>query len=237
MFIKRFFIFKYLFVLTVLLSPQFLFSQKDIKIGTQVWMSKNLDVDTFRNGNSILQAKDKEQWTYAFDNKTPAWCFYEFDEINGKKYGKLYNWYAVNDARGIAPEGYHVPSNGEWTILIDFLGDDSKKMKSDYDWKRRSCTNCEDYSCKNCVKVSSRLSGCGNNSSGFNGLPGGYCGYTGDFSEIGEQGYWWSSTEVTTYNSECLVSAMRFSLHYHSNVTYQNIEYQSLGFSVRCLRD
>ena len=231
--------FKYFLLFSILLSPQFVFSQIDVKIGTQVWMSKNLDVDTFRNGNYILQAKDKEQWTYAFDNKIPAWCFYEFDENNGKKYGKLYNWYAVNDSRGLAPNGYHIPSNGEWTIIQDFLGNDiaGNKMKSDIGWMRRSCIDCEDYSCKKCVKVSSRSSGCGDNSSGFNALPGGYCGYTGDFFDFGQKGYWWSSTESTGYNSNAFVSAMTFSLDYHSNEASQNFEYQSLGFSVRCLRD
>ena len=93
-----------------------------ITIGTQVWMTKNLDVATFRNGDPIPQAKTNEEWEKAGENKQPAWCYYENDPANGAKYGKLYNWYAVNDSRGLAPVGYHIPSDEEWTKLTDFLG-------------------------------------------------------------------------------------------------------------------
>ena len=86
-----------------------------ITIGTQVWMTKNLDVATFRNGDPIPQAKTDEEWEKAGENQQPAWCYYDNDPANGAKYGKLYNWYAVNDSRGLAPVGYHIPSDAEWT--------------------------------------------------------------------------------------------------------------------------
>ena len=104
-----------------------------VTIGTQVWMTKNLDVSTFRNGDTIPQAKTTEEWKRAGENQQPAWCYYDNDPANGAKYGKLYNWYAVNDSRGLAPVGYHVPSDAEWTKLTDFLGGESvasTKMKS-----------------------------------------------------------------------------------------------------------
>ena len=93
-----------------------------VTIGTQVWMTKNLDLATFRNGDPIPEAKTDEEWEKAGENKQPAWCYYDNDPANGAKYGKLYNWYAVIDSRGLAPVGYHIPSDADWTKLNDFLG-------------------------------------------------------------------------------------------------------------------
>ena len=96
-------------------------------------MTKNLDVATFRNGDPIPEAKSNEEWQKAGENKQPAWCYYDNDPKNGAIYGKLYNWYAVNDPRGLAPSGYHIPSDAEWTKLTDFLGGKTvagDKMKS-----------------------------------------------------------------------------------------------------------
>ncbi len=97
-------------------------SYKSVKIGTQIWMTENLNVSTFRNGEPIPEAKTEEEWKKAGENKQPAWCYYNNDPKNGAKYGKLYNWCAVNDIRGIAPTGWHIPSYDEWTILINAQG-------------------------------------------------------------------------------------------------------------------
>lgn len=108
-----------------------------VTIGTQVWMTKNLDVSTFQNGDSIPQAKTAEEWEKAGQNKQPAWCYCNNDAAKGTKYSKLYNWYAVNDPRGLAPVGYHVSTDAEWTILTDYLGGESiagKKMKNTSGW-------------------------------------------------------------------------------------------------------
>jgi len=184
-----------------------------VTIGTQVWMTKNLDVSTFRNGDPIPQAKTDEEWVKAGDNKQPAWCYYENDPANGAKYGKLYNWYAVSDSRGLAPVGYHVPSDAEWEKLVDYLGGEGKagdKMKSKQGWA-------ED--------------GNGTNSSGFSGLPGGARGSNGTFFNFGKDGYWWSCTGSNTYDAWlCLLSCSNGNvLRYYSN--------KEKGFSVRCLRD
>ena len=98
---------------------------KSVKIGNQEWMSDNLNVDHFRNGDIIPEVKSKDDWKEAGKNGQPAWCYYENDPKNGEKYGKFYNWYAVNDPRGLAPEGWHVPSDGEWTEMINFLDADN----------------------------------------------------------------------------------------------------------------
>ena len=98
-------------------------SSGDVKIGTQIWTSKNLDVSTFRNGDKILEAKNEEEWKKANKNKKAAYCYYNYKSKYGKVYGKLYNWYAVNDPRGLAPKDYHIPSDIEWKQLTDFVGD------------------------------------------------------------------------------------------------------------------
>ena len=104
-----------------------------VTIGTQVWMTKNLNVDKFRNGDPIPEAKTYEEWTEATENREPAWCYYDNNPDNGDRYGKLYNWYAVHDPRGLAPEGWKIPSDDDWSRLTDFLGGKGvagAKMKS-----------------------------------------------------------------------------------------------------------
>ena len=111
--------------------------EKEIKIGQQVWTTENLNVDKFRNGEIIPEAKTAAEWHKAGENKQAAWCYYNNDSSNGTKYGKLYNWYAVNDPRGLAPEGWHIPSDQEWTDLTNYLGGVEQagaKMKSKEGW-------------------------------------------------------------------------------------------------------
>jgi hypothetical protein len=93
-----------------------------IKIGDQVWMTCNLDVDTFRNGDDIPHVTDEDEWQDYGKEGKPAWCYYDNGKANGEKYGKLYNWHAVNDPRGLAPEGWHVPTRFEWWLLDDNFG-------------------------------------------------------------------------------------------------------------------
>ena len=94
-----------------------------INIGNHVWDTENINEEYFRNGDLIPEAKTAEEWVAAGNAKRPAWCYYDNDPKNGALYGKLYNWYAVNDMRGLAPYGWHVPSDEEWTAYsIDFNG-------------------------------------------------------------------------------------------------------------------
>ncbi len=187
-----------------------------ITIGKQVWMTHNLNVRTFRNGDTIPQAKTDEEWEKADKNKQPAWCYNENIATNGIKYGKLYNWYAVNDPRGLAPIGYHIPTNDEWTILINYLGGEDeagKKMKSTSGWKDN---------------------GNGTNESGFSGLPGGYRypSSEGSFESIGSCGGWWSSTEMerdTVY--------AEFRIVRYDGEIITDAFLKICGFSVRCLKD
>ncbi len=187
------------------------FSQT-VTIGTQVWMTRNLDVTTFRNGDPIPEAKTDEEWYKAQELKQPAWNNYDNDPKNGTKYGKLYNWYAVNDPRGLAPAGWHIASDEEWTILEHYLGPhgEGNKMKSTNGWDEN---------------------GNGTNSSGFNGLPGGDRIYLGSFNGIGLAGYWWSSTE---YNAE---NAWTRTLFYDTGTLDRYFSLKEDGFSVRCVKD
>jgi len=225
-----------------------------VTIGTQVWSTKNLDVATFRNGDPIPQAKTEEEWEAAGDNKQPAWCYYENNTANGTKYGKLYNWYAVNDARGLAPTGYHIPTDEEWTALSTFLGGEDvagKKMKSSSGWNSyktggsKTCPNCANWNaeyrkkvpCHTCKDTRSVAApkvshvGNGTNSSGFSGLPGGCRGDYGSFANVGNNGYWWSASE---YNE---TSAWGRVLDYGSSNLYRYDYYKYYGFSVRCVKD
>ena len=96
---------------------------KSVKIGNQVWIAENLNVSHFKNGDSIHEANTDKEWENAVKEGKPAWCYYNYDPSNGKKYGKLYNWYsAVNDHRGLALEGWTIPSDKDWTKLINYLG-------------------------------------------------------------------------------------------------------------------
>lgn len=218
---------------------------KTVVIGSQTWMAENLNVSTFRNGDPIPEARTNEEWEKAGKEGKPAWCYYDNDPKNGSKYGKLYNWYAVNDPRGLAPKGWYIPSHDEWTTLENYLGDHAgKKMKSTIGWDNweedLDCSNCKVASyeykkicsvCKGTGKNGKKTrSGNGTNSSGFSVLPGGSREIWGPFNAIGYNGYWWSST---SYNYHALARNLHST---HSNVDFDPIN-RSYGLSIRCIKD
>jgi uncharacterized protein (TIGR02145 family) len=190
-----------------------------VKICNQVWMTKNLNVDHYRNGDSIPEVRDSTEWS---NLTTGAWCYYNNDPVMGKIYGKLYNWFAVNDQRGLAPLGWHIPSDTEWVELELCLGGDNVagvKMKeagtSHWQSPNTGATN----------------------SSGFSALPGGYRNGFGDRNGsgicyfIGDFGYWWSSTEhFATY------AWLRGLSCGYSNI-FKSYDHKESGFSVRCIKD
>jgi uncharacterized protein (TIGR02145 family) len=95
---------------------------KTVKIGDQVWSAENLNTDRFSNGDLIPEMKSDFEWESAEENQQPAWCYFGNDPVNGQVYGKLYNWYAVADPRGLCPNGWHTPDDKEWNQLIVWLG-------------------------------------------------------------------------------------------------------------------
>jgi uncharacterized protein (TIGR02145 family) len=184
-----------------------------LSIGNQVWMLKNLEVDTYRNGDSIPQVMDSDQWIKL---KTGAMCYYSagLDSI----YGKLYNWYAVNDSRGLAPVGWHIPTQAEWIELDNFLGDSNLsggKLKeigtSHWNSPNTGATN----------------------EIGFTALPGGYRRWMGEFSSAGLIGMWWTSTVYGGYYGGC-VYISSFSAILNCQGGGNDREY---GLSVRCVKD
>lgn len=187
--------------------------KSDVTIGGQIWMAENLNADKFRNGDPIPQAKTESEWKAYSQAREAAWCYYDKKDENGTTYGKLYNWYAVNDARGLAPLGYHIPTDAEWKMLIDFLGGheiSGPKLKSTEGWDSN----------KN-----------GTNSSGFSGLPGGSCYFNGTFVDIGKSGYWWSATDNGSAN------AWFCTFPYGDGLVSRNSGSKGKGLSVRCLKD
>jgi uncharacterized protein (TIGR02145 family) len=197
--------------------------------------------------------KTNEEWMKAGENKQPAWCYYDNDPKNGKKYGKLYNWYAVSDPRGLAPEGWHIPSRQEIDSFEEFLGgpvtenndkrmfEISIKLQSKTDWLY-GCKHCinkkNEFDCAVCEgvldKSSMPLPGIGNNKSGFSALPGGgrSLGYYGG---IGKGAGWWLSTESSDDGCQCggpdeiLINQNTFIMYFSTDVTQGN--------SVRCIKD
>jgi len=192
-----------------------------VQIGSQLWMSRNLDVVRFRNGDLIQEAKSSEQWKIAGENSQPAWCHYFNETLKGEKYGKLYNWFAVNDPRGLAPLGYHLPNLNELILLIDFLDGEriaGLKMKSGKGWNEKWLF----------------VNGNGTNESGFNGLPGGYRSDLGIYN--GENFYsgWWLTNEL---NKQSSISPCYFYLFNDSNRVMNANSNVEQGFYVRCLKD
>ncbi len=183
---------------------------KVVKIKTQIWMSENLNISTYRNGDSIPEVKNPAEWSKL---ATGAWCYYENNSENSAKYGKLYNWYAVNDSRGLAPAGFHVPSDDEWTQLVDNLGGygSGAKIKAKSGWKQNKQAS---------------------NATGFSGLPGGYRYSVGPFLYIGNNGCFWSSTPSNKKNK-----AWGRTLGANFDDLGRDDGSEASGLSVRCVRD
>ena len=180
-------------------------------------MAENLTVTRYNDGTTITYITDNAQWQ---SNISGAWAYYNNEEYNNARYGKLYNWYAVslttNGNKNLCPTGWHVPSDSEWTVLIDYLGGEfvaggkMKEVGTTY-WNSPNID--------------------ATNTSLFTGLPGGSRYVNGNYAGIGYAGYWWSSTEYST------VDAWNCYLNGGTGNAGRNGYYEDYGMSVRCLRD
>jgi uncharacterized protein (TIGR02145 family) len=182
-----------------------------VTICGKTWTKSNLNVTHYRNGDEIPQVTDPTQWA---NLTTGAWCYYNNDSSNGAIYGKLYNWYAVNDPRGLAPQGWHVSTDTDWTTLTNCLGGESVaggKMKSIVYWLNPNVG--------------------ATNSSLFSGYPGGYRSFFGVFSDLLIGGNWWCSTEANA--TEGWLRKLNYD---NANATRIGAT-KSLGFSVRLVKD
>ena len=189
---------------------------KVCKMGSQTWMAENLQVEKFRNGDPIPEAKTFAEFENAFKQQKPCWCYYDLDVQKGKSYGKLYNWYAVNDARGLAPEGWKIPSDTDWINLANHLGGMDKAGK-----KLKSAQLWENHQGK---------TGNGSNEGGFNAFPGGYRYDEVNFGNLGKAGYWWCSNEYNKF------FAWYIQLGNDIDYVYKFYKHKKEGMSVRCLK-
>lgn len=186
-----------------------------VTIGTQTWMVENLKTTKYRNGDPIPNITDGTEWG---NLSTGAYCDYENTPGNSTTYGRLYNWYAVNDNRNIAPAGWHVPTDAEWTVLTDYLGGEDAACEK---LKESGTTHWE-----------SPNQGA-TNESGFTALPAGARDYLSgsSFDNQGSHSHFWSATQASSGQ------AWYRSLYSIFDELYRNNNNQSLGFSVRCIKD
>lgn len=203
---------------------------KTVKRGNQVWMAENLRTTKFNDGSSIPKVTDGNAWS---ELSTPGYCYYEnstnADSI--KKYGALYNWYAV-DTKGLAPKGWHVPTDDDWKILENYL------VGNGYNWDESKSGNkiAKAMASMKNWNISTSAGAIGNdltknNKSSFSAIPSGFRCDNVKFYHQSHYGFWWSATE---YDAS---SAWPRYLYYDSDVLYRNYYYKSCGFSARLVMD
>ena len=205
---------------------------EQVKIGNQVWMLKNLDVDHYsdRDRTVIPEVKSDSEWRKYDTLQKGCWCYLLDSPSNGKKYGKLYNWYAVNDPRGLAPKGWHIPDTAEWFVLFNHYGGQNNAgnaLRSKTGWNSLP-----------------GLPSTGNDSSGFTALPGMSrevkigvwgVGTTTTFPPTSVLGFycnWWTSTEIPNLNQ-----AIRYGLRWEGVLVGNDGPDKGAGYSVRCIKD
>jgi len=185
-----------------------------VRIGNQVWMAENLKVTHYRDGTPITPVTDPGEWTAL---TTEAYCIYNNNTSNElDTYGALYNWYAVTNGHNIAPEGWHVPTDDEWTTLTNHLGGAGvagEKLKE---------TGTNHWNSPNTGAT---------NESGFTALPGGYRTNNGNYYVLGTYGYFWSATESSSSTAWYRI------LNYGDSDVGRVSQLKRFGFSVRCVRD
>ena len=204
-------------------------NRSQIEINKQIWMTRNLNADKYQNGDSVILCQTESEWQQLNENKIPASCYYNFDETLADQYGRLYNWYAVNDPRGLAPKGWKIPNCEEIKDLYNISKDNPTDFKSRLGWKVRKG---------------------GRNSLGFSAFPSGVkCDNSDDiflfksmvesndlksilhskFMGFGELTGFWSTTDVPKKNQALsfIISEDAFLLNIN----------KSVGLNIRCIKD
>ena len=200
-----------------------------VEIGTQCWMKENLKTTTYNNNTPIPNVTDPTFWA---NLTTGAYVWFDNDSTWKNIYGALYNWYTTVDTNNLCPAGWHIPSHAEWTALINYIGGTAPPHGNEL---------------KSCRQVNSPLGGDCNTSEHprwdedptyygtddyeFSGLPGGLSQRVGDFTYLGINGAWWSSTEYTPEWAYALMLT-----NYQGDV-FNNHRRKKTGRTVRCLRD
>jgi len=184
----------------------------NVTIGQQIWSLKNLDVTTYRNGDPIQQVTTVQELAAT---RNGAWCYYQNDPTNGTLYGKMYNWYAANDPRGLVPQGWHLPSQGEWNILATFLGGNmiaGGKLKSTSGWDAPNAG--------------------ADNSSGFTALPGGTAYVSAGFAAKGSSAQFWGASTGSDTLTGFVIGLLSFDQQVRQIITdRRDAQY------VRCIKN
>jgi uncharacterized protein (TIGR02145 family) len=195
-----------------------------VTIGSQVWMAENLKVTHYRNGDAISNVTDNSEWG---DLTTGAYSEYNNDVNNAATYGRLYNWYAVDDGRNIAPAGWHVPTDDDWKELEMYLG--MSQSQADLTGWRGTDEGGQMKEAGTSHWISPNTGA--TNSSDFTALPGGFRNVNGSFNNLVYSAYFWSSTENDSSSAWSRLLDFYYSEVYRYN---NNMQY---GCSVRCIRD
>jgi uncharacterized protein (TIGR02145 family) len=191
----------------------------------QMWMAKNLDVTNYNNGDSIPEVTDSAQWS---NLTTGAWCWYNNDSADyAAIYGRLYNWYAVSDPRGLAPTGWHIPSDSEWNALVLCLDPAADTTCIDCGQSSTAGGALKDTGTTYWFAPNTGAT----NSIGFSGLPGGHRYDYGAFSNVSLEADWWTSTPSLPNK------AYFHFLSYYNGYEGRNTYGMGNGFSVRCVKN
>jgi len=181
-----------------------------IAIEDQIWMAENLNVDKFRDGTKIPEAKTNEDWIKAAQEGKPVWCYYKNDASNSAELGKLYNWFAVMSTHGLAPVGWHIPNELEWVKLFKSIGECSVfKIKSEFSWKNDDTKP--------------------TNITGFSLLPIESRRINGNFFGVGAD--LWSSSEISD------IEAFSICIANNNDCKIGVKEFKGSGLTVRCIKD
>jgi len=202
---------------------------EEIKIGNQIWMKHNLDVDTFQNGDAIIQAKTNGELILASENKHAIFCYYDNNPKYGEKYKKLYNWYSVNDPRGLAPVGWRIPTLKDWEILLNYLNGGSYLIYNKNNYSITESLRIEDEN---------NIDWSGNNKSGFRALPAGWFDiFDQIFNDLGTATVWWSNKETFDENGN-LVNAWSVCLTAEKkmNLVFSPFLNKGCCLSIRCIK-
>jgi uncharacterized protein (TIGR02145 family) len=195
-----------------------------VSVAGREWMGSNLKTGSYRTGDPIPFLSDEQKWIYA---RNGGWSVYNNDPEIMDIYGKLYNWYAVSDERGLCPAGWYVPSDNEWKELEHYLGMRPSSVERTGLRDRYAGGKLKDKGTINWSEPNILAT----DEFGFRGLPGGYRHSNGQYLNLEENLNMWTSTDHMTYNAF-------YRNIYHNNAgIYRNIYSKNGGFSVRCIKE
>jgi uncharacterized protein (TIGR02145 family) len=182
---------------------------RTVQIGNQRWMAQNLRTSRYNDGTSIPEITLEEPVAWS-TNTTGAWSFYDDDSANNTPYGKLYNYYVVQNSKNVCPTGWSVPSDSDWVELHEYLGDNAgNKLKSTTRWADN---------------------GNGTNESGFDAIGSGRKGSSGtSYTDLNKVARFWTATQYNANNG------VIYRLTHDSDELQRDFNSKNNAFSIRCI--